>query len=180
MKRVGLVLAVGFACAAYAAAQAQTSAPSTQSSAKSDNAITVVGCLQHAEGSSTGATGTAGSTTPGSPASRMPAGSGNASFILTNASPAGASPSSAPSSAAGSPAGTSGTKGTTYVLEGSSSDLSADNTGKRVEVKGTLAMSSSSAAGSPAGAPGGSASTASGPHLNVTSVRVIGSDCAAK
>jgi len=88
--------------------------------------------------------------------------------------------------------------GSTYMLEGSSSDLSS-NVGKRVEVTGTLDTSASgsartggtastgSTAGSTAGSTGSATGSASGSmsgsanqHLRVSSVRVIGSDCSAK
>jgi len=91
--------------------------------------------------------------------------------------------------------------GSTYMLEGSSSDLSS-NVGKRVEVTGTLDTSASGSArtggtastgstagstGSTAGSTGSATGSASGSmsgsanqHLRVSSVRVIGSDCSAK
>jgi hypothetical protein len=92
--------------------------------------------------------------------------------------------------------------GSTYMLEGSSSDLSATNVGKRVEVTGTLSSGSDSMSGSgstaggttggtTAGTTGGttsgtaggttsgstSGSMSSAQHLRVSSVRVVGSDC---
>jgi len=72
--------------------------------------------------------------------------------------------------------------GSTYILEGSSSDLSASNVGKRVEVTGTVdhAASSSSSTPSSTGSTGSSSASSSmsgGEHLKVSSVRVVGSDC---
>jgi hypothetical protein len=92
--------------------------------------------------------------------------------------------------------------GSTYILSGSSSDLSATNVGKRVEVTGTLSSASGSmpgsgstgstatgsTSGSTAGSTGGAAtgsgssgatgsSMSGGQHLQVSSVRVVGGDC---
>src|ERR671937_1734963 len=110
MKRVGAMLAMGFACAAFVAAQTSTaqSQPSSQRSAAQPNAtITVVGCLQRGDASSTpgGTTSTSGTT-----ASRTQSGSGAAaSFILTNAMPA--SGSTTGGTTAGTTGSTTGTAG---------------------------------------------------------------------
>jgi len=83
-------------------------------------------------------------------------------------------------------------RGSTYVLEGRGSELSPHN-GHQVEITGTLASASSTgsssattttpgAAGttssSPSASSSGSSSTAQ--HIDVTSVRMIASTCAAQ
>jgi len=185
-------LAIAFGCAALVAAQeppTQTtpSSPQTTTRGAQSGTITVTGCLQHGDMSATpGATGTTGgTTTAGTPPSRATSGSGSgASFILTNAS------SSASASTTGSTAGTTGAttprsaaSGTTYTLEGTASELSSMNVGKKVEVTGTLDTSSSSTTGTTgttsATAPG-SMSTGAAQKLRVSSVRVVGGDCSAE
>ena len=205
MRRAGAMLAIAFGCAALVAAQqppTQTTSGSPQTAARTaqSGTITVTGCLQHGDMNATpGTTGTTGATTTaGTPPSRTTSGSGSgASFILTNAS------SSASGSATGSTAGTTGTtgattsgattprsavSGTTYALEGTASELSSMNVGKKVEVTGTLDTSSSSTAGTagttgttgaPTTAPG-SMSAHPAQKLRVSSVRVVGGDCSAE
>jgi hypothetical protein len=88
--------------------------------------------------------------------------------------------------------------GTTYALEGSSSELSS-HVGKKVEVTGTIDHNASastgstgatgSATGSTSGSTAGStgsgstmsssSSMSSQQHLRVSSVRVVGGDCSA-
>src|SRR5947208_5935480 len=159
MRRAGAMLAISFGCAALVAAQQPTtqttpSSPQTATRGAQSGTITVTGCLQRGDMSTTtGTSGTTGATTTaGTPPSRTTSGSGNgASFILTNAMSSTAG--STTGSTAGTTAGTTGTTGTTsgapsssragastgttYVLDGSSSDLDA-NVGKRVEVTGML------------------------------------------
>jgi len=204
MKRAAWMLAIGFGCTAMVAAQ-DGSQTASQSAPKSGT-ITVTGCLQSGEGA--GATGTTGSTSASPSASRSTSGSANsASFILTQATMGSSSTARSGSTAGGATAGgatgagsTTGTSGTasTYILDPGSaqSDLSS-NTGKKVEVTGTIDTSMSgspSAAGGTTSAAGtagttsagttaaGAAGSASGAmsnaqHLKVSSVRVVGDSC---
>jgi hypothetical protein len=203
MKRAAWMLAIGFGCTAMVAAQ-DGSQTASQSAAKGGT-ITVTGCLQSGDGA--GATGTTGSTSASPSASRSTSGSANtASFILTQATMGSSSTPRSGSTAAGSTAGgaasagsATGTSGTasTYVLEpGSSQSELSSNTGKKVEVTGTIDTSmsgSSSAAGGTTSAAGTAGTTSAGTtaatgagasgsmanaqHLKVSSVRVVGDSC---
>lgn len=174
MRRAGAMLAIAFGCAALVAAQPpqppqppteQTPPAASQTTTRGmpAGAITVTGCLQRGEASSapspTGTTGT--------PPSR--AGSGGASFILTNAS-SSASGSAGPGGAAGA----SPKSGTSYALDGSHSDLTAENVGKKVEVTGTIEPSGAGAAASTPG------SSRPAQKLKVSSAKVVGGDCSAE
>ena len=213
MKRVGTFAAIAFGSAAVLAAQGpgQTTPQPGRSGGSTDTrpaqssqteAVTLTGCLQRAGGSSTGAGSSSASGASASGASAT-----GASFILTDASMGSGSGSSASgsgaagttgSSAAGA-AGTSGSSaagraGSTYMLDGSASELSS-HVNKRVQVTGTMASGSSSGAGSSgagtsgAGTPGagagssGASSSASDAssrqHFKVTSVKEVGGDCSA-
>jgi len=194
MKRFSAMLAIGFGCVAIVAAQTtpQTSSPPQSSASKSDQTITLTGCLQRGDhAAAVGTTGTAGTSTAAG-ASRSQSEAGNsAQFILTNAKSGTSSETSR--SAAGAPtsagaAGTAGTSsagahpsatsGSSYILEGSQSEL-ASNAGKRVEVTGTIdsSMSSSSPSAATSAVGSASASAAASPKFKVSSVKVIGSDC---
>ena len=214
MKRVGTFAAIAFGSAAVLAAQGpgQTTPQPGRSGGSTDTrpaqssqtgAVTLTGCLQRADGSSTGA-----GSSSASGASASGASASGASFILTDASMGSGSGSSASggagaagttgSSAAGA-AGTSGSSaagrsGSTYMLDGSASELSS-HVNKRVQVTGTMASGSSSGAGSSgagtsgAGTPGacagssGAGASASGAssrqNFKVTSVKEVGGDCSA-
>ena len=213
MKRVGTFAAIAFGSAAVLAAQGpgQTTPQPGRSGGSTDTrpaqssesgTVTLTGCLQRAGGSSTGA-----GSSSASGASASGASASGASFILTDASMGSGSGSSASgsgaagttgSSAAGA-AGTSGSSaagrsGSTYMLDGSASELSS-HVNKRVQVTGTMASGSSSGAGSSgagtsgAGTPGagagssGAGASASGAssrqNFKVTSVKEVGGDCSA-
>jgi hypothetical protein len=216
MKRVGTFAAIAFGSAAVLAAQGpgQTTPQPGRSGGSTDTrpaqssesgTVTLTGCLQRADGSSTGAGSSSASGASASGASAT-----GASFILTDASMGSGSGSSASgstgagaagttgSSAAGA-AGTSGSSaagrsGSTYMLDGSASELSS-HVNKRVQVTGTMASGSSSGAGSSgaatsgAGTPGagagssGAGASASGSssrqQFKVTSVKEVGGDCSA-
>jgi len=197
MRGAGALLAMAFGFAALVAAQqpptqTATSSPQTAARGAQSGTITVTGCLQHGDMSATSRTTgtTGGTTTAGTAPSRTTSGSGNgASFILTNASSSG-------TASTGSTAGTTGTtgatttrsaaSGTTYALEGTTSELSSMNVGKKVEVTGTLDTSSSSTAGTTGttGAPTTSAPGSMSAHpaskLRVSSVRLVGGDCSSE
>lgn len=192
---IGACVAVALA-GATVAAQAPSSATSQQSS--SDRPITVTGCLQKGDQSSSSATtGTTGS-------------SSSAQFILANAKMSSGSSSSGSSTAGttGTAAGGTTAGGTTaggattgsesgrmggrsYILDASPSELQ-NHVGHQVEVTGTIDRSASSAYGSnpPSTAGGttaggtttgaaGSTGSRSGAnqHLKVTSVKMISSTC---
>jgi hypothetical protein len=178
------------ACAGLAAAQAQTPArePSTQTpaattpqrpaaSAAAAQTITIQGCIQRntqASSATTGATGTAGSTTE--------------SFVLANAMrPAGA----AASATAGAPPMSIASS---YRLDAEASKLSP-HVGHKVEITGTLENRMAGASASSAtpstststttstSASGTSTSTttstsmAAAPQLKVENVKMIAASC---
>ena len=204
MKRVGTFAAIAFGSAAVLAAQGtpgQTPQPQPGRSggatdtrpaqSSQSGTVTLTGCLQR-EG---GAAGGAGSSSASGASSQSAA-----SYILADATMGSGSASGSSgaagttgSSAAGA-AGTSGSSaaagrsGSTYMLDGSASELSS-HVNKRVQVTGTMAAGSSSGAGSSgagtpgAGTPGATASSsgagasAGGQHFKVTSVKEVGGDC---
>jgi hypothetical protein len=139
-------------------AQAPSSASSDQAS---KNTITVTGCLQ--SGDQGGTVGTTGSATK------------NEHFTLTHATmgPASSSSSSAttPPPAASS---TSGTTGSTYVLEGDSSDLQK-HVNQQIEVTGKLEPASSTSSPNPPAST--SSSMANAQRLHVDSVKMISATC---
>jgi len=195
---IGACVAVALA-GATVAAQTPSSATSQQSS--SDRPITVTGCLQKGDQSSSSATtGTTGS-------------SSSAQFILANAK------MSSGSSGSGSTAGTTGTAaggttaggttaggattgsesgrmgGRSYILDASPSELQ-NHVGHQIEVTGTIDRSASSSYGNPPSTAGGTTAggtTAGGTttgaagstgarsganqHLKVTSVKMVSSTC---
>lgn len=139
--------------------------PASQSSYANPNAktITVTGCVERAEQSPTGTSGTTGA------ASSM--GMGEPKFVLTNVEP----------SASGT-AGTSGTSETPsiaskYRLDADDAKLE-DHVGHKVEITGTVTPPPS--AGESSEAPPSSSSNAASakaPKLKVDSVKMIASSC---
>jgi hypothetical protein len=218
LKHVTALAVMALACGTVLGAQAGVSTPKGQTqqpgntqpnephaSKPSDSeTMTLTGCLQR--GGATGAqTSGSSSATPSS----APAGAG--AFVLTDASmtrgvssttsTSGSSPSgvtatagstSAGVSASSSAAGGAGARGSTYMLEGNTTELSR-HVNKRVEVTGQMAGATSgsrtSGAGSAttgSGTPSGNRSGSSGSstaaghqRVQVSSVREIGGECQA-
>ena len=143
-------------------------AQSTSSSAtriQQHRDITLTGCLQAAEESRSGPTGSA---RPGAaPGTSQRTSSRSASpaiperFILTNATGGSASAATSDSSEA------AGVRGSTYTLEGRTAELRS-HVNHRIEVTGQILSSSGSSLSS-----GGSSA-----RLNVQSVRMIAVTCA--
>ena len=146
--RTGVLLSIVVGCGVSLAAQAGTAAQGGQARPQS-NETTVTGCLQRSAAS--GATGTAG--TAGA-AAMTP-------FILTSAMPSGSAGASTPSAA--------GTTGSTYGLDGVSTELTP-HVGHKVEITGTLERVPA-APGSPTSAPA--------QKLKVSSVKMISANCSA-
>ena len=179
MKRnvwIGGLAAIVLTYGGLAAAQTAGSATSDQKS--SGSTMTITGCLARADEAG-GATGTTGSTAtpPSSSAS-----SSTDKFVLKNAKSGSSSPSSSTTTA--TPPSTTGTSGSTYMLEGKTSDLKM-HVGHQVEITGKLAgdsssTSRSSTSTSAAGATSSSSSTMSGQKLEVESVRMIASTCSSR
>jgi len=145
--------------AAVAAAQEPTSgsAASTQHSDK--NMITVSGCLQEVGG--------AGSST-----------SASKQFVLTNATMSSSSASPSASTTPSTPPSTSSAAatGTTYQLDGSSSEL-RPHVNHQVQITGRLDNKGS---GSPSSSSSSSSTSTSGPKINVESVRMVASTCSSR
>lgn len=163
MKRASSVIAIafGFAVAIVSAqepapAPAGTPQPSTRAGAQSDQAgtTTYTGCIQAAD-ASTGA----------KPGSFMLMNASQGAAGATGTSGAAAKPGAAPEGAAGR---STASAGTNYILDGG--DNFAANVGKRVEVRGKLATSTSTAGTSGTSSPAAQ-------HIQVSNVRVLG-DCA--
>jgi hypothetical protein len=194
MKRqvwTGGIAAVALACGVSLAAQTPAA---TQSGTPST--VTVTGCLQRGN-SMSGTTGTTGSATSGTSAASASA-SASDHFMLTNAK-MGSGSSSTTGAAGSATTGTTGsgtsatgaagssTSGASYVLEGSTSDLSS-HVGHEIEVRGKIDSSSTgssygsgaSTGSAAAGATTGSASATSAQKLQVESVRMIASTCSAR
>ena len=164
-------------CATALAAAAQT--PSTTTSSTTDTSkekITVVGCLQDGLRTSTGTSG------------RDSAGAG--SYVLTNAVIGSESSSSSTTTAAATtatpPETATGTTGTvapstaSYELDGRESDLK-NHVGHRIEVSGTLQNDPAPSATSTTTS--GSASSrmdGNTQRLQVSSVRLVSSECSPK
>ena len=207
MKRYwsGLFVASALAATASLGAQAQNPAntPPTDSAAQpgtqrtpappsaqtraTENTVTVTGCVANAPTASASGAGSAtagqgnrdqavpgqsapgeGRTAPGSTAGAGATANTRAAqrFVLNNARMASTG------DAGRSAVGTTGTGMTTYQLEGGTADVSA-HVNHRVEVTGTLQNSPAAATGG-ANAAG---STAVGPTLRVTSVRMLSMNC---
>jgi len=198
MTRVwtGATMAIALSCAAVVAAQSGTSGQSTKSQSESSkNPITVVGCLQPADHTS-GTSGTSGTATSGSTSrggqyilTNATVGSSSGSYGSTGGTTSGTSGSTTSGTAGSGTTGSASGSGSTYVLEGKTDEL-AKHSGHKVEVTGTLSsdMSHGSRTGTGTGTSGtgtaGSGTSASGspdlsmaPHLRVSSVRMISSDC---
>src|SRR5262249_41328425 len=118
----------------------------------SGGTVTVSGCLARADeaGGATGTTGTTAATPPSSSAS-----SASDHYVLKNAKSGSSSPSSSTTTSTPSPAGTSGS---TYMLEGKTSDLKS-HVGEQVEISGKIMNDSSSRSSSPTSAAGGTSSS---------------------
>lgn len=149
-------IALGLTVGLVAQQPPQTPPSSTQSS--SAKSVTVTGCIQRAEQSPTGTSGTTGATRPS-----------DTKFLLTSAA----------MSTSGSSTGTAGTTGTTAPSTAVASEyrLDADDAkltphvGHKVEIAGTVAEQSSSMTQPPA------ASAANAPKLKVDTVKMIAATC---
>jgi hypothetical protein len=131
--------------------------PSAQ--ARTPNTVTLTGCIQNAPPMAAAGPGQA-----------APGQATQPRFLLSNAQMAATGDSGR------SAVGTSGTKVSTYQLDGETAAIST-NVDHQVEVTGTLQSASASAAGSANAAQG---STAAGPTLRVTSVRMLSGTCEAE
>ena len=149
-------------CGAVAAvfAQPPTSQAYPSSQSTSANAITVTGCVERAQQSPTGTTGTTG----GAATAAEP------KFVLTNAA------LSKTSSKMPSATGTSGTEAppanaiaSEYRLDTTEAKLS-EHVGHKVEIKGTIEQPSQTEQKP-------TASAANAPTLKVDSVKMIASSC---
>jgi hypothetical protein len=130
------------------AAQSTTSPTETRAVSTSPNAVSVTGCVQKAQPSTTPVTGTAtGDTSP--------------RFVLTNVMPSGASSATGTSGAAG---GSRAASNRTYPIDADESRLSP-HVGHQVEINGTFESSNP--------APG----VAGAPKLKVDSLRMLASSC---
>jgi hypothetical protein len=160
-------------------AQAQTPPPPSQpdrprdTMAQSDTQkeITLTGCVQKADMTSSSPSG---STTPsGAPSARS--GSDDAKYILASATMGAASATGTTGSTPGATAGTAGT-GMSYKLKGEEDDL-AKFVGQRVEVRGRLEDKMGSSSGTAAGTAGSSASSRDDKVVKVSSVRATSGSC---
>ena len=179
-------MAVAFVYAAAAGTAAQTGASATPDRTAADKTITVTGCVQNVSSSAA-----SGSTEKGFLLTNaMISGSSSTSAAATPGSTEGAtrpSPTQA-GTAAGTPTGTAGAAttpsassssstamGNSYVLNGRDSELK-NHVGHKVEVTGTVDAKADMKSSSTAPASTMTANT----KLNVTSVKMISSDCSAK
>lgn len=155
--------------AAPAGVQRTPPAPSAQT--RTDT-LTITGCLQNAPPAAASARESApNSDAAAGKAQDAAATSRNtteAQFVLSSAT------MTADGRATPAPVGTSGSKATTYRLQGDTVTLSP-HLNKRVEVSGTLQSSSASATGAANAASG---STAAAPTLKVESVKMLAETCA--
>jgi hypothetical protein len=180
MKR-NVWMATAFMCAASAVAAAQSGASATSSS-MADKTITVTGCVQNISSSAT-----TGTTEKGFLLANAMMSPSTSTASTTPGSTEGATrPSPTPTqagTASGTPTGTAGTStmpsstsaGTSYVLSGRDSELK-NHVGHKVEVTGTIDAKSDTKTPTTSAPPTMTAST----KLNVTSVKMISSDCSAK
>jgi hypothetical protein len=152
----GTCAAMTFGLAAGLFAQSSQTPQST-----APQKISVTGCIQRAEGGSTGTSGTTGATPSASKSETK--------FALTNATM---------STSAGT-SGTAGTAGTAqpstsvaseYRLDAADAKLTP-HVGHKVEISGTVEQPSSTATQPPA------ASAANAPKLKVDNVKMISSTC---
>src|SRR5438094_4636810 len=163
---IGACVAIPHAGATVAA---QTSSSATSGQTSSDRPVTVTGCLQKGDQSSSSATtGTTGSAS-------------SAQFILANAKPSSGSSTAGTTGTAPGGATTESSRmgGNKYQLEGSATELEK-HVGHQIEVTGTIDRNASgSTAGGAAAGAAGSASSRSGanPSLKVTSVKMVSSTC---
>jgi hypothetical protein len=192
-------LAIAAGCFVSVTAQSGGGAKGGQSGNANVNTVTITGCLQDrssaAAGASAGATGgyilanvTTDSSGKSTTSTTAPYGAPPDEYRLNRAEGLSQTGSASPSPSASATA-------TRYVVEGSDSDLKK-HIGHRVEVTGIVgstAMSTgssvandgygstptaSAASGNRDAAAGTSGSMAAAPHIRVTSVRMISSDCA--
>jgi hypothetical protein len=145
----GLCAAIVFGAAAGLLAQ-QPAASDQAAPSSAGKTITISGCVQRAEPSATGTSGTAGATADAS------------KFILTNTAK-GASPT------AGTAGASSEAVAASYRLDADDAKLTP-HVGHKVEIAGTVEPSMPSAS-SPA------SSMMSTPKLKVDSVKMIASSC---
>src|SRR5688572_26817503 len=140
-------------------AQRAPAPPSAQ--ARTPNTVTLTGCIQNAPAAAAADRSAAPGQAPGQSTSR---------YILSSGQ------MTATGDTNRSAVGTSGTKLSTYQLEGETASIST-HVNHQVEVTGTLQSSSASAAGSANAAQG---STAAGPTLRVTAVKMLSNTCEAE
>jgi hypothetical protein len=166
-KWTAVAVAIAAGCVVGTAAQSGTQAERTSENAKE---MKVTGCVRDgsAIGGASASTSTAGSTSESAKAD---------SYVLTNAT-VGSSDTATTTGTSGSATGSS-TTGTSYVLDGHESDLKK-HLGHRIEITGTASAKSDAATkGSETPTPTtmskGDGST--GPHLRVSSIRMIAADC---
>jgi hypothetical protein len=152
----------------------QQTPPSAES--RTPSTVTISGCIQNAPmaSASPGAAGQAnpqsGQANQGRSASQTGTTASSQSgqrFVLNNAR------MSASGAAGRSAVGTTGTAATSYQLDGQTAEVSK-HLNHQVEITGTVQSSPASATGSASAAQG---STAAGPTLRVTSVRMLASTC---
>jgi hypothetical protein len=181
----GLVVAGVFAAAVGLGAQAQNpantpppdaaaqpgsqrtpAAPAAQT--RTPNSVTLSGCIQAAP--MTAASG-ASVSPQGQAAERAGAGAATRAaeqqFVLNSAR------MTASGDASRGPVGTTGSNATSYRLEGDTATISP-HLNQQVEITGTIQASAASPTGTERSAPG---STASGPTLRVTSVKMMSATC---
>lgn len=137
--------------------------PSAQ--ARTPATVTVTGCIQNAPAAT--ASGAPGANPGQANRDQSAPGQAGQRFILSNGRMASTG------DATRTAVGTTGTGMTTYQLEGQTAEVSP-HLNHRVEITGTLQSSSASATG---GANSAAGSTAAGPTLRVTSVRMLAMTC---
>jgi hypothetical protein len=165
-KVCGAMVAVVCGVAIVAAAQNTSSSASQTNSSSSTDKITVTGCVQRADQTATGTSGTVGAT-----------GDAGTRFILSNAtrkagamSATGTSGTSTPNSATPNSAGS-------YRLDAEDSKISS-HVGHKVEITGTLESASmSNSAASSGSAPAAGQPGANAPRLKVDSVNMVSMTC---
>jgi hypothetical protein len=187
------------------AAQQGTQPSTASSSSDSGRTVTVTGCLQSWDGSSS-TVGRSG-TTPARPDSSATSTSSAAGgqFILTNVQQGGSTDSSSPSSSAATSGASSSAAGKTYVLSAGSSGVNlSEHLNHKVQITGTTMAGKSGSTGSgttdqsgtadrpgsstspeSSSAPGSSSASGRGtatpassmPTLSVTSIKMVSANC---
>jgi endoglucanase len=166
------VAAIAVALGGSMAAAQSTSAPvsGSQRDSSGSGKVTVSGCVQSADGSSS-------SSTSSSTSSSSRSSSGGDKFVLANATMGPATSSSSSSSRTESSASAGGSN--TYKLEGKTSEV-RQHVNHQVEITGRLESSSSGAARTQSGNSTRSSNdspSAAEQELHVDSVRMISATC---